>query len=187
MIEDVGHGGGEAFSAAVTGALSELAPRSTDAINVFKMKGLGELSTRRAIDSDAAPIAALIQELGYECNEPSVRQRIEDLAASASDAVFVACRDGEVLGVASVHLLPMFHAGGHVARLTALVVTRRFRRSGIGTALLQAVERFAMAQECERMELTSGDDRVEAHTFYEDLGYQRVSQRFVRRLRPGQP
>jgi len=148
---------------------------------------LDDLRTRRAIESDAARIAVLLAELDYESDETSTRSRIARLAATASDAVFVACIDGEVLGVASVHLLPMFHTGGHIARLTALVVSQKVRRSGIGAALLQAAERFALAHNCERMELTSGEHRTGAHAFYETRGYERTSQRFVKPLRKGEP
>jgi GNAT superfamily N-acetyltransferase len=73
-------------------------------------------------------------------------------------------------------------AGGHLARLTALVVTTKSRGSGIGKALVREAEAFARANGCKRLELTSGYHRTDARVFYEKLGYQRISQRFVRAL-----
>lgn len=140
------------------------------------------MNVRRAEIIDAVAIARLMPQLGYERTVDEVRARIEELSGSNSDAIFVADRDGRIAGVASIHLVPMFHAAGSIARLTALVVDQSVRRSGVGAALVRAAEAFGTAGGCERMELTSGDHRTEAHRFYETIGYQRVSQRFIKPL-----
>lgn len=57
------------------------------------------------------------------------------------------------------------------------LVTDEFQRSkGYGAYLLQYIEQVAKDNECERIELTSGIKRSDAHRFYEDkIGMQRTS------------
>jgi ribosomal protein S18 acetylase RimI-like enzyme len=66
----------------------------------------------------------------------------------------------------------------------ALVVAKRDRRSGAGSALVEAVERFARERRCRFVEVTCGErpDREAAHRFYEALGYEPVSRRFLKEL-----
>lgn len=47
-------------------------------------------------------------------------------------------------------------------------------------------EAFARRQGCERIELSSGDHRPDAHAFYERLGYAVECRRFIKRA-PGDP
>ena len=84
-------------------------------------------------------------------------EKLVAVAASDADAVFVAIdpASAAVLGVASVHVLPLFHAPGSLGRLTALAVRRSAQRRGVGRALVAAVEAFAWAAGCARMEVTS--------------------------------
>jgi ribosomal protein S18 acetylase RimI-like enzyme len=100
--------------------------------------------------------------------------------ASVDSAVFVAETDLQVVGVVSIHCLPMLHADGRLGRITSLMVAPGFRQRGAGTSLVAAATKFARARGCARMEVTSGDRRAEAHAFYESIGFRRTSQRFIK-------
>jgi len=141
-----------------------------------------DLEIRRADPSDADAVSGLLRELGHDSPPAKTAQRITRLAGSNRDAIFVAVLDERVSGVAHIHMLPLFQADGHIGRLTALAVAPDCRRQGIGESLVNAAEDFARDGGCERIELTSGDQRTEAHTFYRAIGYSPVSQRFVRSL-----
>src|SRR5207247_643498 len=78
-----------------------------------------------------------------------------------------------IVGVVSVHLVPLFHAAGNLARLTALAVVPGHQRKGVGRALVAAAEAFAWQRDCRRVEVTRGDQRAGAHTFYRALGFAR--------------
>jgi GNAT superfamily N-acetyltransferase len=140
------------------------------------------IEIRYAAVTDAAAISPLLRQLGYETTIEEARVRLTALAGSATDAVFVACEDDRVCGVASVHLVTMFHTGRQIARMTALVVDEPARGHGAGAQLVAAVETYAATAKCDRVELTSGDARIAAHQFYEARGYHRVSQRFIKAL-----
>lgn len=146
------------------------------------------VAVRLAVLTDAAQIAECLAELGYGTSAALVASRLGELAGSAADAVFVAVgplgsgASGQaVLGVASVHVLPMFHAPGNVARLTALAVRREAQGLGVGRALVAAAEAFAWDVDCRRVEVTSGDHRPGAHAFYRALGYAEDERRFIKR------
>jgi GNAT superfamily N-acetyltransferase len=140
---------------------------------------------RTAAVADAAEIADCLAELGYGTAVQVVAEKLAGFAASDVDAVFVATEDASqiVAGVASVHLLPLFHAPGNLARLTALAVRASAHRRGVGRALVTAVEAFAWAAGCKRIEVTSGDHRPGAHAFYRALGYAEDERRFIKRAK----
>jgi GNAT superfamily N-acetyltransferase len=110
--------------------------------------------------------------------------RIAALAGTATDTVLVAEVGGRVVGMASLHVTPLFTEGHSRGRLTALVVDPGQRRRGVGRLLLQAVEAAARARGCVALELTSRPDRRGAHRFYLAARYQDRPYRFFKQLDP---
>lgn len=91
--------------------------------------------------------------------------------------------DGDVVGFASFHAIPLMHADGCLGRITAMCVRSDHRRSGIGRGILDAIHRHAVEAGCRRIEVTSGDHRVDdAHRFYMSCGYKPCDQRFQKPL-----
>jgi GNAT superfamily N-acetyltransferase len=139
------------------------------------------VTIRRAERGDAAATASCLATLGYDTHAALVLEKLSALASSSADAVLVAVESSVgVVGVASVHVLPLFHAPGNLARLTALAVRQDQQGRGIGRALVAAVEAFAWEHDCRRVEVTSGDHRPEAHAFYRKLGYRTDERRFIK-------
>src|SRR6267378_911193 len=56
------------------------------------------------------------------------------------------------------------------------------RANGIGRRLVGVAEHFARDIHCERLEVTSGEHRHDAHRFYTGLGFSLRSARFVKSL-----
>jgi len=138
---------------------------------------------RSASRDDAAEIAACLSALGYGTQAELVADRLDQFTSSGIDAVFVAehAPGGRLLGVASAHALPLFHAPGQLVRLTALAVRNEAQGSGVGRALVAAVEAWAWQLGARRVEVTSGDHRPVAHTFYQAIGYALDERRFIKR------
>jgi GNAT superfamily N-acetyltransferase len=135
---------------------------------------------RGATPADAAALLPLLAELGYDLPEDLLRRKLEELTSSAADAVRVSESERGIDGVVAVHLTPLFHAPGHLGRITALVVRTDARGRGIGRGLMTSAEEFCWESGCRRVELTSGDHRDWAHRFYEKLGYAVDSRRFIK-------
>ncbi len=53
-----------------------------------------------------------------------------------------------------------------------VIVSNRARRQGVGTKLMQEIEWIARARDCSYMIFVSGEQRKEAHIFYEKLGFK---------------
>jgi ribosomal protein S18 acetylase RimI-like enzyme len=64
--------------------------------------------------------------------------------------------------------------------MTTLVISSKFQRYGIGRRLIAEAEMLAWEHGCGRIEITSGDQRGDAHAFYEAVGYEQVSRRFIK-------
>lgn len=138
---------------------------------------------RHAVPTDAAGVAALLSELGYTNQAANVHSFILSRQVP-DDAIIVAEVGSNLVGLASLHRIPLLHASGFLGRITSFVVASAFRRQGVGRLLATAVETFAWTHGCERLEVTSGEQRTEAHAFYIQRGYQPVSRRFVKARSP---
>lgn len=133
---------------------------------------------RDAECDDAHAIAVLLGELGYPQNTPALRKRIGKLSKRMNDRILVAVRESQVVGVLSLHIMPMFHLRGRVCRVTSLVVSKDFRKKYIGHRLMEMAEAYARASGCVRVEVTSNACRADAHVFYDRLGYTEESRIF---------
>jgi ribosomal protein S18 acetylase RimI-like enzyme len=140
-------------------------------------------TVRAAVAADAAGIAALYAELGYSLSPGDVAGRMAGPAAGGRSAVLVAERHGSVVGLLTLHMVPVLHEPGDWCRITSLVVHPAARRSGVGRALVAQAESRARAAGCARIEVTSAVHRDGAHDFYRGEGYGRVSEHFLKRLR----
>lgn len=67
---------------------------------------------------------------------------------------------------------------GYISYIYALVVDEKYRGSGIGTMLMNKVIEESKASGYKRVELDSGFPRVNAHKFYEKLGFEKRAYLF---------
>ena len=133
----------------------------------------------RAADSGA--LAGLLSQLGHEVDPVWLEgwlRHVERLC----DRVLVAELSGEPVGVAVLHLAPFLHECRYRLRLTALVVDRSVRSLGIGALLLDACEAVAREMGCQSLELTTREERRDAHRFYEREGMRITAHHFERGL-----
>jgi GNAT superfamily N-acetyltransferase len=140
------------------------------------------LTIRDAQPKDAPSLGELVAQLGYPVSGRAVAARLERLAVSDADRLFLAELDGEVVGLASIHVSLSIEYDEPVAKLGALVVDERFRRRGIGEALVAAIEDEARARGCPLVFLTTAERRKGAHAFYRRLGFAETGRRFAKWL-----
>lgn len=135
---------------------------------------------RPARAGDEAEIARLAGELGYPSTAEEVAARLRALARERS---FVAVAAGEagLLGWVAAEQRVTLDAGER-AELTGLVVGAGARGTGVGRALVEAAERWALGRGIALMTVRSNVLRPESHPFYARLGYARTkTQHYYRK------
>lgn len=144
---------------------------------------IGEVSIRRAVAGDAAAILDLnTAHNDARASAAHIAAHIERRAAF--ETPFVAEIGGRVVGLACLRLLPCLCDPTPYAELTELIVDPRYRRRGVGRALVRHIEREAAAQGAASLTLMTAWRNGEAHAFYHALGY-RLYTLMMQRPLPG--
>ena len=138
---------------------------------------------RRAVTADAEDIAEISRDdLGYECDGEFVRANLSGLDSSR-EAVFVADIDGRAVGYIHVEEYKVLYFEKMVNYL-GVAVSGKYRRMGIGSALIKAAENWAVERGIHLVRLNSGCTRTGAHEFYKRQGYDgdKMQVHFTKRL-----
>lgn len=143
----------------------------------------------RGIERDevAAAIALIVEgTLSPGAEDPG---RLDDYWAAVVEVrerggeVLVALRDDEVVGMCQIILFRHFqHTAGLCGELESVYVRGDARGQGVGARMVAHAENFARDKGCYRVQLTSRNERHDAHRFYESNGYERVAQGFKKSL-----
>lgn len=142
------------------------------------------MKIREARPEDVPGLAGLLAELGYPDDDERVLDRARVFWDDSDSVILVAEGEDGPVGLASATVMPLLHEDGSWCRLSALVVAGGSRRMGVGRALIAAVEARARDTGCRYLEVTSGErpGREAAHAFYEALGLELVSRRYLKSL-----
>ena len=141
------------------------------------------ISIRLVNGDDASQVCAICcDDLGYQCDRALVKERISQLE-DEREAVFVAVIDENVVGYIHVEKYNTLYFET-MANILGLAVSKRYRKHGVGKALVNQAEKWAVENEISLMRLNSGSSRSGAHKFYRRLGYgsEKDQIRFVKRL-----
>ena len=141
-----------------------------------------DVDIRDAQDGDNGVIAHLLGELGYTDYPDLASRKINILSEKTNDRVLIATINSEVVGFASLHIFPLLHKEGNVCTVTSIVVGKKWRGKGIGQRLIESCETIAWSKGCKWVEVTSGEPRMDAQSFYQKIGYNEVSRRFVKSI-----
>ncbi|MFL6214170.1 MAG: GNAT family N-acetyltransferase [Blastocatellia bacterium] len=139
-----------------------------------------EISIRQAHASDAEALASLVGELGYATEPSTALARLND-SNRAGDRVLVAVHHSRVIGLILLHRTPFLHRPPD-GRISTLVVSADYRGRGVGGRLIEAAESVFREMQCERVEVSSGAQRDDAHRFYLRAGYSEQPKRFIKVL-----
>ncbi len=139
-------------------------------------------TVRAATEHDAPEIARLLTALGHATEAVSITSRWQEWTAAGNLALVVEGDGPRLVAVATLHQMIVLHRPRPVGRITALIVDESSRGQGIGRSLVVAAESILRASGCGLLEITSNNRLVDAHHFYEDLGYRRTSARFAKTL-----
>jgi ribosomal protein S18 acetylase RimI-like enzyme len=143
------------------------------------------MQIRTATQGDAAALARLIEEFNSDYRPIVVtrEQAAARLAATAGvETTFVAAVNDTIAGFACLRLVPYMSGDEPYAELTDLFVAARFRRRGVGQALIRRVEQVARERGAAEVIILTGHDNAAAQSLYRSLGYGDYAIALRRRL-----
>ena len=136
-------------------------------------------------DATAADLPAIIRllaedQIGGRTDDP--REPLDPVYAAAFAAIdgdpnqrlIVAEIDGALIGTMQLSFLPgLLNRGAWRGQIEAVRIAADRRSQGLGEQLIAWGVEQCRARGCFMAQLTSNNDRVAAHRFYERLGWQK--------------
>ncbi|NDV01890.1 GNAT family N-acetyltransferase [Pseudoroseicyclus sp. CLL3-39] len=105
------------------------------------------------------------------------------IRADANQLLLVAEEEGEVVGTMQLTFLPgLSHKGAWRGQLEAVRVASARRGQGLGRQMVLWGIEECRRRGCAQMQLTSHNDRAEAHRFYRGLGFAQSHSGFKLKL-----
>ncbi len=136
-----------------------------------------ELTTRTEW-RDAFP---LMKQLRSHLDEETYLKYLEEMTADGY-RLFGLFADGDLAALAGVGIEVNMYYGRHLW-VFELVTDANHRSEGFGETLFEFLVEFADGAGCEKVALSSGLQRSDAHRFYEDrVGMERASYVFAHEL-----
>ncbi len=144
------------------------------------------VEVRPAVAGDVPALLDLYAQLaegfgdGPELSVAQGEAIFREIAAQPDRTLLTATVDGAVAGTVDLIVVrpSLTHHGRPWAAVENVVVGRRFRRLGVGRALMEEAARRAREAGCHRLQLLSGVQRSEAHAFYEAIGMEASARGF---------
>lgn len=147
-----------------------------------------ELTLRGIERGEVAAAVALISE-GTLSPEVEDERRLDEYWDAVIETrrrggdVVVALSNGVVIAMCQVIVFRHFqHTGGWCGEIESVYVRSDQRSRGVGTALVTYAEGLARERGCYRVQLTSRNERLDAHRFYRSNGYDQCAQGFKKPL-----
>lgn len=148
------------------------------------------VTVRRAVAADVPVVAALIAmgapagapdraAAEVEARHPAYAAAFAVVEASPANHLFVAEREGRIVGTYQLSTLPGIAQRGRLrGKIESVHVDPEIRSSGVGAVMMAHAVETAKALGVGLLELSSDKRRTAAHRFYERLGFARSHEGF---------
>ncbi|MFI1303642.1 GNAT family N-acetyltransferase [Streptomyces sioyaensis] len=140
---------------------------------------MSDIEIRRATEADLPAIVAMLADdpLGAAREAPDdlapYRAAFEALAADPQQHLVVAVREGRTIGTLQLTVVPgLSRRGATRSIIEGVRIHRDERGSGLGTELIEWAVAESRTLGCQMVQLTSDATRIDAHRFYERLGFE---------------
>lgn len=113
----------------------------------------------------------------------SYHRAFEAIESDHNNVLLVACRDGQVIGVLQITLIPyLTYQGGWRALIEGVRIHRDYRTMGLGRQMITWAIDYATSKGCHMVQLTTDKSRAQAKAFYETLGFTASHEGMKRHL-----
>lgn len=145
------------------------------------------LTYRKAAEADLPFIVKLLSDDAVRATDdrpdepyhPRYVTALRELAADPNQMMMVALLDGETVGTIQLTFIPGLAAlGSKRCLVEAVHIVPAHRGKGLGTQMMQWAVAQARERDCGMVQLTSNKKRLDAHRFYERLGFLKSHEGF---------
>jgi ribosomal protein S18 acetylase RimI-like enzyme len=136
-------------------------------------KRMRQMKVRRLQESDLGSLAGLYRQFwGAESNLDRMKARFRELNANPKYVILCATINEVVVGsIMGIVCDELYGECRPFLLMENLVVDVKYRRKGIGRALLSELEKHAREWNCTQILFITEADRKDAVSFYESLGH----------------
>lgn len=157
-------------------------PRATPRLRIVEPVPAPALRIRRAAVADADALRNLLTQMRRAPKESAIEANLTQLRKAAGDLVIAEL--GSPVGCCAWAAVPTLQHG-RVGRITLLLVDKKYRRRGVGKALLAAADEALVKAGCREVEAMSDIMIDNAHGFFRAMRFEQASYRFVRTISSG--
>ena len=145
------------------------------------------LTFRRAVEADLPFIVKLLTEDAVRVTDdrpdepfhPRYVAALRELEADPNQMMMVAMLDGETVGTIQLTFIPGISGLGTKRCLVEAVhISPAHRSKGLGSEMIRWSIEQARERGCGMVQLTSNKKRLDAHRFYERLGFLKSHEGF---------
>jgi PhnO protein len=142
------------------------------------------ITIRNAIIADFDIINDFIEELESTRFDRQRQQEIFSAnIANSRNIYLVAEENSNVVGYLSCHVQSLLHHGGCVGEIQEMFVSSEKRSHGIGKFLLSRLRSLANEMDLVQLEVTSDNERLMTHKFYEREDFELTHKKFTLSLK----
>lgn len=122
-------------------------------------------------------------QMGYEYSIDETSNNIKRILKNEQNKIYVACLDEKVIGYIHGGVYELIYAP-RMVNVMGIAVMEQYQHNGVGRELLLKLETWAKENHAFCVRLHSGENRLEAHSFYLKCGYKMsgVQKKFVKEL-----
>lgn len=125
-------------------------------------------------------------ELGYDANLDIVKKQIRKLTNDTKHNIIIGFENEQtrkIIGFVHAELYESLYMDTGL-NILGLAVDSNFQGQGIGKKLMSAIEDYALKNNISYIRLNSNVRRIEAHKFYESIGYvcDKTQKRLIKKL-----
>ena len=140
----------------------------------------------REIDiSDAEEIQKICKiALGYDVDISTVKNQINKLSCDNKHHIIAVYEDDNIqkaIGFVHAQVYESVYSDTGL-NILGLAVDPKFQGNGVGKKLMYYIEKYALDNNMDFIRLNSANYRLEAHKFYENIGYtsDKLQKRFIK-------
>ncbi|MBE7506489.1 MAG: GNAT family N-acetyltransferase [Planctomycetia bacterium] len=139
---------------------------------------------READESDLPEVLRLYAlpdfDDGHALRLQDAVERLRQMRSYPDYRLYVALIDGRIVGTFTLLIAEkILHMGAKAAIVDDVIVDTLCRGRAIGKAMMAAAMDMARARGCYKLALSTNAKRIEAHRFYESLGFARHGYSYV--------